>query len=113
VSKSWQAQTFRPWLWQLHLSYRFTVCKIHLLSRTFKPGAFFLQFIRAEGFIFSHIADEGMLDACAGQLMRYRKLLGSENNVLVFTDLKVANIEESMTNQADSRLQKLTVLEEA
>ncbi|GLH17249.1 Uncharacterized protein F13E9.13, mitochondrial, partial [Gryllus bimaculatus] len=31
-----------------------------------------LQFIRAEGFVFSHVADEGWIDACAGTLLRYR-----------------------------------------
>lgn len=46
-----------------------------------------LQFIRAEGFIFTHIADEGITDACAGPLLRYRKNIGAEN-VLVFTDIK-------------------------
>ena len=32
-----------------------------------------LQFIRAEGFVFSHVADEGLIaTACAGDLLRYR-----------------------------------------
>ena len=32
-----------------------------------------LQFIRAEGFVFSHVADEGLIaKACAGDLLRYR-----------------------------------------
>ena len=31
-----------------------------------------LNFIRVEGFIFGHLADEGYMDACAGQLMRYK-----------------------------------------
>lgn len=29
-----------------------------------------LQFIRAEGFVFGHVADEGYTDACAGNLLR-------------------------------------------
>ena len=34
-----------------------------------------LQFIRAEGFVFSHVADEGLIaTACAGDLLRYRDL---------------------------------------
>ena len=33
-----------------------------------------LQFIRAEGFVFSHVADEGLVTtACAGDLLRYRE----------------------------------------
>ena len=34
-----------------------------------------LQFVRAEGFVFSHVADEGWLDGCAGPLLRYSVLL--------------------------------------
>lgn len=46
-----------------------------------------LDFIRAEGFVFSHVADEGLLDACAGDLLRYRKIIGADR-VLIFTDIK-------------------------
>lgn len=45
------------------------------------------NFIRVEGFVFSHIADEGFIDSIAGQLLRYRKNIGAED-VLVFTDIK-------------------------
>lgn len=56
-----------------------------------------LQFIRVEGFVFSHIADEGFTDACAGRLLRYRKQIDSEN-ILVFTDLKKKHSSHSITN---------------
>nr|XP_056718635.1 protein C19orf12 homolog isoform X1 [Euleptes europaea] len=46
-----------------------------------------LDFIRAEGFVFSHVADEGILDACAGDLLRYRKQIGAEH-VQIFADVK-------------------------
>lgn len=46
-----------------------------------------LQFIRAEGFVFSHIADEGMMNSDAGEMLRYRKQIGADD-VLVFTDIK-------------------------
>lgn len=46
-----------------------------------------LQFVRVEGFVFSHIADEGFIDASAGNLLRYRSKIGAEN-VLVLTDVK-------------------------
>lgn len=46
-----------------------------------------LDFIRAEGFVFSHVADEGLLNACAGDLLRYRKQIGAEH-VQIFTDIK-------------------------
>ena len=46
-----------------------------------------LQFIRAEGFVFSHIADEGTMNSDAGELLRYRKQIEADN-ILVFTDIK-------------------------
>lgn len=46
-----------------------------------------LNFIRAEGFVFSHVADEGFVDGSAGLLLRYRKNIGAED-VLIFTDIK-------------------------
>jgi len=45
------------------------------------------DFIRAEGFVFSHVADEGWIDACAGELLRYRRAIGA-NNIMAFTDVK-------------------------
>lgn len=55
------------------------------------------QFIRAEGFVFSHVADEGFTDACAGRLLRYRKQIDAEN-ILVFTDLKKKHSSHSITS---------------
>lgn len=46
-----------------------------------------LDFIRAEGFVFSHVADEGLMNACAGELLRYRKHIGAEH-IQIFTDIK-------------------------
>lgn len=46
-----------------------------------------LDFVRVEGFVFAHIADEGLMESCAGQLLRYRKMIGADN-ILVFTDVK-------------------------
>jgi predicted TIM-barrel enzyme len=46
-----------------------------------------LQFIRAEGFVFSHVADEGFTDATAGPLLRYRASIRADN-ILIFTDIK-------------------------
>ena len=45
------------------------------------------DFIRVEGFVFSHIGDEGWRDSCAGELLRYRKMIDAER-VMVFTDIK-------------------------
>jgi membrane complex biogenesis BtpA family protein len=45
------------------------------------------SFIRAEGFVFGHLADEGMMNSDAGELLRYRKQIGAEY-IQVFTDVK-------------------------
>ena len=45
------------------------------------------QFIRAEGYVFSQVSDEGWMDSCAGELLRYRRMIGADN-VLIFTDIK-------------------------
>ena len=46
-----------------------------------------LQFARMEGFVFSHVADEGIMNACAGDVLRYRKSIDAEH-IAVFTDIK-------------------------
>ncbi|XP_050332819.1 uncharacterized protein F13E9.13, mitochondrial isoform X1 [Bactrocera neohumeralis] len=56
-----------------------------------------LQFIRAEGFVFAHVADEGYTDACAGEILRYRKYIDAEN-VLIFTDLKKKHSSHAITH---------------
>ncbi|KAM3624872.1 uncharacterized protein V6R79_003159 [Siganus canaliculatus] len=56
-----------------------------------------LDFIRAEGFVFSHVADEGLLNACAGELLRYRKQIGAEH-VQIFTDVKKKHSAHALTS---------------
>ena len=55
-----------------------------------------LDFVRAEGFVFGHLGDEGMFDACAGDLLRYRRMIGAER-VLVFTDIKKKHSSHALT----------------
>lgn len=55
-----------------------------------------LDFIRAEGFVFGHLADEGMFDSCAGDLMRYRKSIGADR-IRVFTDIKKKHSSHAIT----------------
>ena len=45
------------------------------------------DFIRAEAFVYGHVADEGYIDACAGELLRDRRILGAES-VAVIADVK-------------------------
>lgn len=54
------------------------------------------DFIRAEGFVFGHLADEGYIDSCAGELLRYRKAIGAEN-IAVFTDIKKKHSSHVLT----------------
>ena len=55
-----------------------------------------LQFIRAEGFVFGHMADEGLLQSDAGELLRYRKQIGAES-IQVFTDIKKKHSSHALT----------------
>ncbi|KAM9301981.1 uncharacterized protein F13E9.13, mitochondrial-like [Gastrophryne carolinensis] len=55
-----------------------------------------LDFIRAEGFVFSHVADEGIVNACAGELLRYRKTIGAEH-IQIFTDIKKKHSSHALT----------------
>ena len=45
------------------------------------------DFVRVEGFVFSHVGDEGWTDSCAGELLRYRKNIGAQH-ISVWTDIK-------------------------
>ena len=58
------------------------------------------RFVRAEGFVFSHVADEGFIDACAGELLRYRKAIDAEN-ILVFADVKKKHSSHVLTADID------------
>jgi membrane complex biogenesis BtpA family protein len=55
------------------------------------------EFIRAEAFVFAHVADEGLMpDADAGPLLRYRKSIGAEG-VAVLADVKKKHSAHAMT----------------
>ena len=55
-----------------------------------------LSFIRAEGFVFGHLADEGYIDSQASELMRYRKQINAEH-IAVFTDIKKKHSSHALT----------------
>lgn len=56
-----------------------------------------LDFIRAEGFVFGHLADEGMMNSDAGELLRYRKQIGAEH-IQVFADVKKKHSSHAISN---------------
>lgn len=87
-----------------------TPCGIQILASGNKEAlavakAANLQFIRAEGFVFAHVADEGFTDAMAGTMLRYRKQIDAEP-VAIFTDLKKKHCSHAIT-------QDLSLLETA
>lgn len=55
-----------------------------------------LDFIRAEGFAFAHVADEGFIDSSAAELLRYRRHIGAER-VRVWADLKKKHSSHAIT----------------
>ena len=55
-----------------------------------------LNFIRAEGFTFAHLADEGYMESCAGELLRFRKMIGA-NDILIFTDVQKKHSSHAIT----------------
>jgi len=50
-----------------------------------------------EGFVFSHVADEGLIDGGAGPLLRYRKSINAEH-VQIFCDIKKKHSSHSITS---------------
>jgi hypothetical protein len=59
------------------------------------------QFVRCEGFVFSHVADEGLMpEADAGALLRYRKMIGAEA-VAILADVKKKHSSHAITADVD------------
>lgn len=59
------------------------------------------SFIRAEGFIFASIADEGLLEkADAGPLLRYRRAIGAEH-IGILADIKKKHSSHALTADLD------------
>ena len=60
-----------------------------------------LDFVRAEGFVFAHVADEGLMtEAAAGPLLRFRKSIGADR-VKVFADIKKKHAAHAITADID------------
>ncbi|HRY84575.1 MAG TPA: BtpA/SgcQ family protein [Candidatus Cloacimonadota bacterium] len=59
-----------------------------------------LDFIRAEGFVFAHVADEGIIQSDAGALLRYRKQIGAED-IMIFADIKKKHSAHQLTADVD------------
>lgn len=55
-----------------------------------------LDFIRAEGYAYAHVADEGLIQASAAKLLRYRKMIGA-TSVQVWADVKKKHAAHAIT----------------
>jgi len=59
------------------------------------------DFVRAEGFVFASVADEGLLDeASAGPLLRYRRAIGAQH-IAVLADVKKKHSAHALTADVD------------
>lgn len=57
-------------------------------------------FVRVEGFAFAHVADEGIIEGGAGELLRFRRAIGAES-VRVFADVKKKHASHAITGDVD------------
>jgi hypothetical protein len=57
-------------------------------------------FVRVEGFAFAHVADEGLMESDAGELLRYRRAIGA-TDVRVFADIKKKHSSHAITADVD------------
>jgi uncharacterized protein len=55
-----------------------------------------LDFIRVEGYAYAHVADEGLIQASAAKLLRYRKTIGA-TRVQVWADVKKKHAAHAIT----------------
>ena len=59
-----------------------------------------LDFIRAEGFAFAHVADEGLIQSSAAELLRFRRSIGADI-VQVWADVKKKHSSHAITADMD------------
>jgi membrane complex biogenesis BtpA family protein len=57
-------------------------------------------FVRVEGYVFAHVADEGVLQSDAGELLRYRRAIGADE-VRIFADIKKKHSSHAITADVD------------
>lgn len=56
-----------------------------------------LDFIRAEGYAYAHVADEGLIQASAAKILRYRRMICA-TNVQVWADVKKKHAAHAITS---------------
>ncbi len=55
-----------------------------------------LDFLRVEGYVFAHVGGAGLIEGCAGKLLRKRKELGCEH-IKIFGDVKKKHCSHALT----------------
>lgn len=56
-----------------------------------------LDFVRVEGFAFAHVADEGLIQSSAAELLRYRRAIGADR-IQVWADIKKKHSSHAITS---------------
>jgi len=59
-----------------------------------------LDFLRVEGYVFAHVGGAGLIEGCAGKLLRKRKELACEH-IKVFGDVKKKHCSHALTGDLD------------
>jgi membrane complex biogenesis BtpA family protein len=59
-----------------------------------------LDFLRVEGYVFAHIGGAGLIEGCAGKLLRLRKDLAREQ-IKIFGDVKKKHCSHALTGDLD------------
>ena len=58
------------------------------------------RFVRVEGYVFAHVADEGLINGSAGPLLRYRRAIGADH-IRIFADIKKKHSAHAITADVD------------
>jgi hypothetical protein len=56
-----------------------------------------LDFLRVEGYVYGHIADEGYIDSCAAELVRLRSYLNAKD-IKIYADIKKKHSSHAVTS---------------
>ena len=59
-----------------------------------------LDFLRVEGYVFAHVGGAGLIEGCAGRILRQRKERGCEH-IKVFGDVKKKHCSHALTGDLD------------
>jgi hypothetical protein len=59
-----------------------------------------LDFLRVEGYVFAHVGGAGLIEGCAGRLLRKRKELGCAH-IRIFGDVKKKHCSHALTGDLD------------